>query len=54
MLKNLWFRSKSLREALGWIKDQNQRDVVMKTDCLVVIQAMRGPSILLSCPALTD
>lgn len=29
-----------IREALSWIKNQNERDVVVETDCLVAVQAI--------------
>ncbi|KAL8106117.1 uncharacterized protein LOC141680879 [Apium graveolens] len=37
-----------VREALSWIKEQQYRDVVLETDCLVVVQALRGSGALLS------
>ncbi|XP_074344437.1 uncharacterized protein LOC141683598 [Apium graveolens] len=37
-----------IREALSWTKEQDRTGVVVETDCLVAVQAIRGPSILLS------
>ncbi|XP_074327790.1 uncharacterized protein LOC141665702 [Apium graveolens] len=31
-----------IREALSWIKDEQLKDVVVETDCLVAVQAIRG------------
>lgn len=32
--------SMGVREALSWIKGQQYKDVVLETDCLVVVQAL--------------
>lgn len=37
-----------IREALSWLKEHDHSDVDVETDCLVPVQAIRGPSILLS------
>ena len=32
----------SIKEALSWIKENNQEDVVLETNCLLVVQALRS------------
>lgn len=37
-----------IKEALSWIKNQNTQPVIVETDCLSVIQAIRCSSVHLS------
>lgn len=37
-----------VREALSWTKESNHQNVVIETDCLVVVQAMRASDLLSS------
>lgn len=37
-----------VREALSWIKEEQIRDVLVETDCLVVVQAIRSSGVPLS------
>ncbi|KAM6561917.1 hypothetical protein CsatB_021915 [Cannabis sativa] len=37
-----------VREALSWIKDKRWQQVVLETDCLVVVQAIRNPTHMIS------
>lgn len=32
----------AVKEALSWVKDKQWREVVIETDCLVVVQAIRS------------
>ncbi|XP_063943005.1 uncharacterized protein LOC135150559 [Daucus carota subsp. sativus] len=37
-----------IREALSWIKDKRKTDVIVETDCLVAVQAIRGSAPMTS------
>lgn len=37
-----------IREALSWIKDKSLTNVIVETDCLVAIQAIRSSEQMLS------
>lgn len=50
----------AVKEALSWVKDKQWREVVIETDCLVVVQAIRSKvpmtspfgSIIMECRSL--